>query len=89
MGWEVINETQYPEAHLAKELEMCVVNVSLITDYDSGLQGNVEPVSHSEVVKVFTENLTNLQKLLLKLIESIPSTRNQCKCSETLVHARF
>src|SRR5262249_17235039 len=52
-GWEVINMTQYPEVHLVKELEMCVVNISLITDYDCGLQGNVEPVSHSEVVKVF------------------------------------
>ena len=30
-GWEVINMTQYPEAYLARELEMCYVNVSLIT----------------------------------------------------------
>ena len=81
--------TQYPEAHLGKELEMCVVNISLITDYDSGLHGNVEPVSHSEVVKVFTANLGNLQKLLVKLVETIPDKRSHCKCSETLSHARI
>jgi len=88
LGWEVINMTQYPEVHLAKELEMCVVNISLITDYDSGLVGEVEPVSHSEVVKVFTDNLTKLRTLLGQLIENIPKERHKCKCGETLLHAR-
>ena len=54
-GWKVINMTGYPEALLARELELCYVNVSLITDYDVGLEGlpGVQPVSHSEVVRVF------------------------------------
>lgn len=89
MGWEVINMTQYPEAYLARELEMCVVNISLITDYDSGLVGDVEPVSHAEVVKVFGENLTKLQALLVKLLETIPESRNSCTCAKTLEGARF
>lgn len=88
-GWEVINMTQYPEAHLAKELELCVVNVSLITDYDSGLAGDVEPVSHSEVIKVFNDNLSKLQTLLVTLCKNIPADRKKCKCSETLKHARI
>ncbi len=89
MGWEVINMTQYPEAHLAKELELCVVNISLITDYDCGLVGDVEPVSHSEVVKVFTGNLSKLQNMLVKLLSSIPDERNECKCGQSLSGARF
>lgn len=88
-GWEVINMTQYPEAHLARELEMCVVNVSLITDYDSGLSGDVEPVSHTEVVKVFNDNLGKLQSLLGTLLKKIPTERKKCKCAETLSHARI
>jgi 5'-methylthioadenosine phosphorylase len=88
-GWEVINMTQYPEAHLARELEMCVVNVSLITDYDSGLAGNVEPVSHSEVIKVFNNNLSKLQKLLVGLLETIPGDRKKCGCASVLEHARI
>jgi len=87
-GWEVINMTQFPEVHLAKELEMCVVNISLITDYDAGLIGDIEPVSHSEVVKVFTENLSKLRALLANLIETIPAKRELCNCAETLKHAR-
>jgi len=89
MGWEVINMTQYPEAHLARELELCVVNIALITDYDSGLVGDVQPVSHSEVVKVFGENITKLQALLVNLIEEIKADRKGCHCAETLSHARI
>jgi 5'-methylthioadenosine phosphorylase len=88
-GWQVINMTQYPEVHLARELEICVVNISLITDYDSGLVGDVEPVSHSEVVKVFGENLNKLKRLLVNLIEKVPDKRQHCRCAETLVHARI
>lgn len=88
-GWEVINMTQYPEAHLAKEQEMCVVNVALITDYDSGLHADVEPVSHSEVIEVFNKNLDKLQSLLFKLIEKIPAERTKCGCGKTLAHARI
>ncbi len=88
-GWEVINMTQYPEAHLAHELEMCVVNVSLITDYDSGLVGNVEPVSHAEVVKVFGDNISKLQALLVNLVGSIPEKRSKCQCAETLKFSRI
>jgi 5'-methylthioadenosine phosphorylase len=88
-GWEVINMTQYPEAHLARELEMCVVNVSLITDYDSGLVGDVDPVSHTEVIKVFNDNLSKLQKLLVGLLETIPSDRGNCQCSTVLQHSRI
>lgn len=88
-GWEVINMTQYPEAHLARELEMCVVNVSLITDYDSGLVGDVEPVSHSEVIKVFNDNLSKLQNLLVALLKALPAERKKCKCGEALLHARI
>jgi 5'-methylthioadenosine phosphorylase len=87
MGWEVINMTQYPEAFLAHELCMCVVNISLITDYDSGLAGNVEPVSHAEVMKVFGANITKLQNLLVNLIETIPANR-ACTCADTLKSAR-
>lgn len=88
-GWEVINMTQYPEVHLAKEQELCVVNISLITDYDSGLMGDVPPVSHAEVVKVFTENNAKLLTLLTKLIEAMPERSAKCNCGSALVGARI
>lgn len=70
-GWEVINMTQYPEVHLVKELGMRSLNISLITDYDAGLVGDCKPVSHEEVMKVFSDNISKLQKLLFKIVEKI------------------
>jgi 5'-methylthioadenosine phosphorylase len=89
-GWKVINMTGYPEALLARELEICYVNVSLITDYDVGLEGmpGVEPVSHAEVVRVFEENNAKLRSLLLALIPTVPHERS-CICSHALSGARF
>jgi 5'-methylthioadenosine phosphorylase len=82
-GWEVINMTQYPEAYLARELEICYTNVALITDYDVGLAEDVEAVSHEQVLKVFTENNDKLRNLLFTLIPRIPIERN-CICSRAL-----
>lgn len=89
MGWEVINMTQYPEVILAREQDMCIVNISLITDYDCGLVGDVPPVTHSEVIKVFTENNEKLKKLLYNMISKIPSEREKCDCKNTVVNGRF
>ncbi len=54
-GWDVVNMTQFPEQVLARELEVCYAGISLITDYDAGLEGraDVEPVSVAGVVEVF------------------------------------
>ena len=89
-GWEVVNMTQYPEALLARELEMCYVNISLITDYDAGLEGHpeVEPVSHSEVIRVFNENNEKLRALLHEFIPAIPAEPS-CRCPSALEGAAF
>ena len=86
-GWEVINMTQYPEALLARELELCYANISLITDYDVGVEG-VPPVTHEEVVRVFTENNEKLRDLLFAVIPALPDERD-CPCATALSGARF
>jgi 5'-methylthioadenosine phosphorylase len=84
-GWEVINMTQYPECALARELEICYTNVSLITDYDVGVAGDpgVGVVSADEVVRVFNENNARLRELLHALIPRIPAERS-CPCGHAL-----
>ncbi len=88
-GWEVINMTQYPEAPLARELEICYANISLITDYDVGVEGDpgVVPVTAAEVVRIFRANLDRLRELILRVIPTIPRRRS-CVCSTALAHAR-
>jgi 5'-methylthioadenosine phosphorylase len=88
-GWEVINMTQYPEAALARELELCYLNVALITDYDVGVAGeDVQPVSHEEVIRVFQENNAKLRDLLFSVIPALPAER-VCPCATALHGARF
>jgi 5'-methylthioadenosine phosphorylase len=86
-GWEVINMTQYPEALLARELEICYANISLITDYDVGLEG-IPPVTNEEVIRVFNENNARLRDLLLAVIPAVPAERN-CPCATALTGATF
>ncbi|MDV3278187.1 MAG: S-methyl-5'-thioadenosine phosphorylase [Nitrososphaerales archaeon] len=89
-GWDVINMTQYPEAVLARELKMCYLNISLVTDYDVGLEGDprVKPVSHEEVIKVFNANVAKLRRLITEIVKELPGKRG-CECGSALEHARL
>lgn len=86
-GWEVINMTQYPECYLARELEICYCNISLITDHDVGAEG-AEPVSNDEVVRVFNENNEKVKALLHAMIPAFPVERD-CVCAHALEGAAF
>lgn len=72
-GWEVINMTQYPEAYLCLEMGMGVVNISLITDYDSGVHAGTEAVKATDVIEVFRTNSEKIKQVVLDLIGKIPS----------------
>ncbi len=89
LGWEVINMTQYPESYLARELEMCYVNISLITDYDVGLEGmqGIKPVSHHEVIEVFNKNNARVKDGIFKIVEQL-DVNADCRCQHALEGAR-
>ena len=77
-GWDVINMTAYPEGYLARELELCYANISMVTDHDVGVDGTL-PVSHEQVIRVFNENNELLRELLLAAIPRIgPQPRDVC-----------
>ena len=78
MGWEAINMTAYPECHLARELELCYANISMVTDHDVGVEG-AERVSGDTVMRVFAENNARLRELLLAAIPKIgPQPKDVC-----------
>jgi 5'-methylthioadenosine phosphorylase len=89
-GWDVINMTQYPEVVLAREQELCYLNISLATDYDSGLEGDpsVKPVSHEEVIRVFNSKMGSLRELIVEIVKNLPERRT-CGCGSALEHARM
>jgi 5'-methylthioadenosine phosphorylase len=89
-GWEVISMTQYPEAYLALEMQMAVVNISLITDYDSGVAGRtgIAPVTAEEVYRVFQSNSNRIKAVVLNLARRIPADLDS-PCHHSLGFARI
>ena len=80
-GFDVVNMTQYPEAWLARELQLCYATVALVTDYDVGLEGmpDVPPVSAEAAFGVFQENLDRLRGLLIRALPRIgPQPADEC-----------
>ncbi len=87
-GWEVINMTQYPEAYLCRELGMAVINISLITDYDSGVHAGAEAVNAMSVLEVFTMNAERIKGVVLDLIKKMPTDLAGLGARDGLTYSR-
>ena len=89
-GWEVINMTQYPENILAAELGMCYVSVSMITDYDVGLEGenNVKSSGIDEIMATFKKNNEKVKKLIFYMVENM-NAKPSCKCYNKPIEAKI
>lgn len=72
-GWTLVNMTQCPEVPLAVEAGIPVAGIGLVTDYDSGLDGEpgIAPVTQEAVFEVFTRNVDALRDLLREVIPEI------------------
>lgn len=86
-GWDVVGMTQYPEAVLARELGLCYAGLALVTDYDTGLDAELdpperamEPVTMAAVLAVLADNVARTRDLLLAAIPALPPTRG-CGCA--------
>ena len=75
-GWAVVNMTQEPEVPLSRELGMCYVNISVVTDYDVGVEGSIAPVTHEEVLARFAESLGTLKAAVLEMIPRVADARS-------------
>ena len=79
--------TQYPEAVLAREKEMCFVNISLITDYDVGVEG-VKPTPVQEMLSTFKQSMESIRKVIFEMVDKLDS-EGSCDCQSALQFARF
>ena len=88
MGWDIVTMTQYPEVMLARELAMCYVTISLVTDYDAGLVADVSAVQAHDVLAVLAQNTANVKQVLRTLLSQLPTERS-CSCADALKYARM
>jgi 5'-methylthioadenosine phosphorylase len=84
---DVINMTAYPEGHLARELELCYANVSVVTDHDAGVE-DVDAVSADEVVHAFRASNERLRELLFAAIPRF-GPQPEDACASALSGARL
>ncbi|MEW2414204.1 S-methyl-5'-thioadenosine phosphorylase [Streptomyces sp. NPDC046866] len=81
MGWSVVGMTGHPEAVLARELGLCYTSMALVTDLDAGAETG-EGVSHTEVLRVFGENVGRLREVLFDAVAALPPTDSRdCLCT--------
>lgn len=81
-GWSVVGMTGHPETVLARELALCYTSMALVTDLDAGAESG-DGVSHTEVLRVFKENVGRLREVLFEAVGKLPTTR-VCGCGNVL-----
>ena len=69
-GADIINMSVAPEVILSNELGLPYAAIAMSTDYDCWKEDEV-PVSWEEVLKIFSENVSNVVELLLLTISRI------------------
>ena len=82
-GFSLVNMTGYPEAILARELELCYAAITLVTDIDAGVAVG-EGVRAADVFAEFGENIEMLKKLVQTAIGRVAVERT---CTQCLTHA--
>ena len=81
-GFTLINMTGYPEAVLARELEICYATIALVTDLDAGIDAGAG-VKVVEVIAEFEKNIEPFKKLVQEAVGQVPAERT---CTECLSH---
>jgi 5'-methylthioadenosine phosphorylase len=71
-GFDVIGMTNLPEAKLAREAEMALATMAMITDYDCW-KVDEEPVSAQTVFEHLVANAETAKKVLARVIPKIPT----------------
>ena len=71
-GFDVIGMTNLPEAKLAREAEIALATMAMITDYDCWKEEE-EPVSAQTVFGHLTANAETAKKILVDAIPRVPT----------------
>lgn len=81
-GFALVNMTGYPEAVLARELEICYAAIALVTDLDAGVSAG-EGVRTVDVFAEFERNIGPFKALVRAAIGRVAADRT---CTHCLPH---
>lgn len=86
VGADVVAMTAMPEASLARELEICMSGISVVTNYAAGI--STKKLTTTEVAEVMKASTGYIKSLLKEVIAQIPPSRS-CLCKDALKDAEF
>ena len=81
-GMDLVGMTGLAEARLAREAEICLATVALVTDYDCWHE-EVEAVTVGQVVKNLEANVVNARNIIVEASSRFPIAR-ECQCADAL-----
>lgn len=84
-GADVIGMTNWQEAKLAREAELCFASLALVTDYDCW-KSDAEHVVIEEVLRILAANAQLAQRAVAGVAERLPAART-CACGSALQNA--
>lgn len=88
IGADIVGMTLMPEASLARELEICFVSISVITNYAAGIAKN--KLTTTEVIETMRASIEKIRMLLREfIIIKGEGKKGRCLCQEALKEARM
>lgn len=84
-GMDIIGMTNFAEAKLAREAEICYSTLAAVTDYDCWHPSH-QTVTVEMIIKNLQNNIENAKKILIKAIKNTPQERS-CPCRDALQYA--
>jgi len=85
-GASIIGMTAMPEARLAREAELCYVQIAMVTDFDVW-HHTEESVTVEKVIENLHHNSANAKRVLLAIMTGALSSTESCGCSSALSNA--
>lgn len=84
-GAAIIGMTNWQEAKLAREAEMCFASLSLVTDYDCWKEDEAA-VAVEDILRILNENANRARRTVSAVAEALPERRD-CSCPNALANA--
>ena len=85
-GMDIIGMTNFSEAKLSREAEICYATLASVTDYDCWHSGH-DAVTVDLIIKNLDKNAENAKRVLAAVIRNIPEQEECCQCSGALKYA--
>lgn len=84
-GAHLIGMTALPEARLAREAEICLAVIAMVTDYDCWKEAE-ESVTIKMVLKVMADNTRAIQEMIPNFVSDLKN-RKDCACRHAVENA--